>query len=531
MRYIHFFISTAVFRIFSISFYLVDSTSCYKGTVLAWSISRSLAPYNELLLRRQISSPDNENNSPLIAINHQSLPSEPDGDNPAEDPAEDPAEQLPEPNPQQPPAPEPEPNPQPGPAPEPVPDAPPPRPLPKPQPIRIDQSPPGANVPVPVDPVRPPSPGNVPPAPAPVGVPIVPIPIGPVPPPPPAATTSAVPKSPRRPMPVPQPLTGPPRAAAPQPVGGFDRNSRPIPNQPIILTGPEVSDYPSDDQIRRDILRVPRDSTVMYTEIGGLYPVRLFAERDVPPKFLYLDAFPYGYTWSNGRSAKWYQDFLDRLCAVFSDFAMGTVYLVSKFPYGPEFACSMWNRIEYDALKANIDVNEIILVDYTNINRQRVFWNIIYGEIGPNVNPRHKRDTIQTPCPEADSMEDGYPSVSGGPIVDLTPILGANAGWASVDVTQYRREYPDVNSKLDVLILDARGKQIGGLDGAIAVPGQEVVVQSQLPFAVRIIAPATDEEPLQFEYGQLSWDSNDQSRCNFDPWKGGVREGICNFDY
>lgn len=507
MRSISFSISSAVFQLISVFFCSVVAASVTSGDKdndLAWSISGSLAPFNNLFLRREISIPDDQIDSPWIVATHQDLPDNPDEQDSL--PSE--------------PAPELIPDPQPGSAP--VPDSLPENlPLPKPQPVRIDPSQPGANVPVPVDP------GNLPPAPVPAGVPMVPLPIVPllpiVPmPPPAAATTSGLPRTPRT-----------RRPPAPQPVTGFDRTNRPIIESPaqIILPGPDQSDYPSDEQIRQDIFRIPADSTVMYTEVGGLYPVRLFAERSSPQKLLYLDAFPYGYTWTNGRSAKWYQDFLDRLCAIFSDFAVGTVYLVSKYPYGPETDCSMWKRIEYPALQANPDVNEIILVDYTNIDRQRPLWNIQYGEIGPNFSPLHKRESTVSPCPDADTIDDGFPNVPAGLNVDLTPILGAAAGWASVDIVQHRGYYPDVKSKLDVSILNANREQIGVQNDAIAVPGQEVVVQSKLPYALRIIVPANDDEPLQFKYGESSWDSDDLSQCTFDPWKSDIREGSCIFDY
>lgn len=513
MRSIQCLNSSGISHLFSILLCLVVSTSFtsgYKGIVLAWSISGSRASFNELLLRRDIFSPNGENNVLLIDANHQDLaigPDEEDNQSGSE------PEQQPAPEP----APEPIPNPQPGPAPEPVPDPPIRNPLPRPQPVRIDQSQPGVNVPVPVEPSQPQAPGNLPPVPVPVGVPIVPVPIPIVPLPPAGATTSPVPRRPRGPRPV--------------PISGFDGGYRPVPQRPsIILPGPEVSDYPSDEQIRQDILRIPPDATVMYTEIGGLYPVRLFAERFNPPKLLYLDAFPYGYTWQNDRSPRWYQDFVDRLCAIFSDLTVGTVFLVSKFPYGPESDCSVWKRIEYPALQANIDVNEIILVDYTNINRQRPFWNIQDGEVGPNFQLLRKRETNVAPCPDKDGMSSGY-DVPATAVTDLSPIMGAAAGWASVDIVQHRRNYPDLRHMLDVSILDATGKEIRALDGVMADPGQEVVVWSPLPFALRITASASDDDPLHFTYGQLSWDSNDQSMCTFDPWKSEIREGICNFDY
>lgn len=228
---------------------------------------------------------------------------------------------------------------------------------------------------------------------------------------------------------------------------------------------------------------------------------------------------------------KWYQPFLDDVCRVFARITKGTVYLVSKYPYGPEYDCSIWKRIEYPTLQENKQVTKTILVDHTNLDRQRPLWTRQQGEIGSGFKPRRKRQTTVAPCSDADSMQEGYPDVPSGQNVDLTPILGNPAGRVRVDFIQHQRIYPDVNSELDIWILDAKSEQIGALDGAIAAPGQEVVVPSQLPFAVRIIVSDSDSDPLEFRYGELSWDSNDQSRCIFDPWKSGVREGACDFEY
>lgn len=518
MRYIQFFTCSTGFQMISLFFCLVASisfTSGYKSTAPASSISRFLVP-NGQLLRRQISSLNDENNNPLIAANHPDLPSESGAE-------ENPNAQSPELQPQKQPAAEPIPNPQPGPD---------PNPLPKPQPIQIDDSLPFVNVPATVEPPGPNS-GNFPPEPAPAAVPIVPLPIAPVPIvpvplPPPAAATSSAPEKPRRPKLVPQPVQG----FQQNPEITRERPQTPKPKgSPIILTGPAQSDYPDENQILKDALLIPPDGTVMYTEIGGLYPVRKFAEQANPQKFLYMDVFPYGYTWSNGRSAKWYQRFIDDVCRVFARITRGRVYLVSKYPYGPEFDCSVWKRIEYPALQENELVTEIILVDHTNLDRQRLLWTPQDGEIESDFEPRHKRRTTTAPCPDADSMQEGYPDVPLGTNVDPTPILENAAGWARVDIIQHQRTYPDVKSKLDVWILDAKSEQIGALDGAIAVPGQEVVVQSQLPFPVRIIVSDSDFDPLEFRYGELSWNSDDLSRCLLDPWKSGVREGSCDFEY
>ncbi|MCJ1470411.1 hedgehog receptor activity [Pseudocyphellaria aurata] len=486
MQYIQLLVSFSILHVVSIIF-------------CGWPISGSPNPFNELLLRRQIYSITDGNDSPLIAQTHQNFPSTPEE--------------------------EPTPDPQPGPP-------------PNPEPFDVDQTPPG--------PLQPPDPQSRPPSPQPVGVPVPPIlPIVPLPPLPagPSPSPSPSPSPPQRARPVPRPVGGSlpapqplpgslPSLPVPEPVSGFSRNSRrPITRPELILQGPDTSDYPDDDQIRQDIILAPEDGTVMYTEIGSLYPVRYFAENSRPQKYIYSDCFPYGYTWSNGRSGKWYQDFLDRLCRIVCEFASGKVYLVSKYPYGPESKCSVWSRIEFPALTANVLVDEIILVDFTNDGRTRPFWTIQDGKIGPNFGSRHKRDTTTTPCPIEDDMYDPYPNVRGGLSVDLTPILGAAAGWAAVDFVQHRRYDPEVNSKLDVSVINARGEQIGFLDGAVAVPGQEVIVRSQLPFAVRIIVPTSDNEPLHFTYGNLAWDTDDISRCTFDPWKSDVRTGRCKFDY
>lgn len=306
MRYIQLFISFAVLRLISLFF-------------CAWSISGSPTRFNELLLRRDILSPIGEINIPpnLIAADPQDSPSEP---NVPETTPIQPSElltQQPQPQQQQSQsAPEPVPNPQPAPAPPPesqplpapVPQI--PRPLPVSQLLIIDQSPPGS--------LGPSNPGTVAPLPVPVSLPIPPlVPIVPVPPPLAQPSPSPVPQgqTPQRPRLVPQPVSG--SVSSTQLVGGSAAN-RPkteVPKTPSIIV-PGVGDYPSDDQIRNDMFPLPPDTTVMFTEIGGMQPVRRFAERATPHKLLYSDVFPYGYTWSNGRSGEFHQDFLDRLCAI-----------------------------------------------------------------------------------------------------------------------------------------------------------------------------------------------------------------------
>ena len=270
----------------------------------------------------------------------------------------------------------------------------------------------------------------------------------------------------------------------------------------------------------------------MYTETGSLYYPRAFAESFTPPKIIYLDAWPYGYLDINRRSLRWLRDFEERVSEIFSLACSGTVFLVSKFPGGPEYDCSLWSMIEWPALIRNPNVVKIILVNYLDFTQQREIWPNPDSE----TNPKIKRQT--NGCHNADLLQyNGYSGMASGQNIDLTPILGDAAGWASVDVVQYQKSDPDLNPtnnfKLDITILNIHGIDIGHVMGVIAPAGQKIEVTSKLPFALGVTTQ-DDSVNILFDYGRTSWDSNDDSsphKCSFDEWKGAVREGICNFNY
>ena len=118
---------------------------------------------------------------------------------------------------------------------------------------------------------------------------------------------------------------------------------------------------------------IPRDQTVMFTEIGSSSPAAYFAF--INKKMIYKDTFDdYDYTNLNGRSLRWFQDFTDRFCTIYAERAKGTVYLVSRWPNGPSSDCSVWTRAEFPVLKRNRQVTSIILVNYLKFSDQRQYW-------------------------------------------------------------------------------------------------------------------------------------------------------------
>lgn len=298
------------------------------------------------------------------------------------------------------------------------------------------------------------------------------------------------------------------------------------------LTAENVSDYPTDAEIEQAFRGIGPDQAVMFSEIGASTAAADFAHMNNGK--LYEDLFPVDYTIRNGRSKEWHGDFLDRLCRLFAERSSGTVFLISKWPDGPCSIRSVWARIEFPVLKGNKDVTSVLLVDYLNFSRRKVFWAR---------SSQSKRDDLallqgvndQDSCFIDIPAPPNYPSIPPlGGLVDLTPVLGAAAGWARVHVVQLKASKPGIY-QLDISIINARDITIGQVMDANAPAGQEVRVVSKIPFAVRVIAPSRDEDPLGFRYGQDSWDSNDRSeghQCMFSTWKDdGTREGDCIFTY
>lgn len=143
------------------------------------------------------------------------------------------------------------------------------------------------------------------------------------------------------------------------------------------IPGPDVSDYPSDAVIYAICGEIPRDCSVMFTEIGDSFPAKYFAVLN--GKKIYTDLFPEDpepFTKMLGRSLKWYQDFADRYSRIFAERSSGDVFLVSNWPRGPQSRCSVWYRIEYPVLKMNPAVERVILVNKLNYYDQVEIWPV-----------------------------------------------------------------------------------------------------------------------------------------------------------
>lgn len=529
MRRLQISITSCFFHHFSFligGILLTAFTPSYRKTAVASPISCGLSTRNGLVARsnllHRVDDPDTSwlaassniydlNQNDEVVAEHQDLPSDTDDPNASDEPA-----------------PEPYPNPQPGPPP---PFEAEPRPLPKPQPIQIasPQPEPGTDLPVPGDlPPLPPVPLPVP------GALPLPIPDEPIPEHQPRPSDPAK-KYPNA-RPVPQPVGG----VRGGKYGGGQPNPKKNPPEPA----PSESVYPDDDEIRKQFLGVGLDQGVMYTETGSLQYPRAFAESFTPNKLIYLDCWPYGWLdlrMSSQQPIEQFREFNERNSKIFSDACSGTVWLISKFPDGPEYSCSLWSKVEWPALIANPKVVKIILVNYLDFSQQREIWPNPEGDPWPKPKgeadqKKSKRQTVD--CHNADLLQyNDYSGVASGLNVDLTPIMGNAAGWASVDVIQYHKNDPDQNPtdnfKLDITVLNAHGEDIGHQMSVIAPAGQKIQVTSKLPYAVGVTTQ-TDSMDLLFDYAQTSWDSNDKSpyhECFFDEWKGASREGKCKFDY
>lgn len=305
----------------------------------------------------------------------------------------------------------------------------------------------------------------------------------------------------------------------------------------VISSSPEespTSDYPTDTEIELAFNGIGPDQSIMFSEIGASKAATDFARMHNGKVF--EDLFPVDYTKRNGRSKKWYGDFIDRSCRLFADRSIGKVFLISKYPDGPCSTRSVWYRIEFPALKANPAIESVILVNYDNFQQQEILW--ARGSSQQSQRRHYVRalaEDVDDTCfnnPPTSTYQSWLPS---GEQIDLTPILGAAAGWARVHVVQRKRCSTSCIYKLDVSIINARAVTIGQVTGFDAPAGQEVRVVSKTPYVIRVITQERDEDPLVFRYGEDEWSSNDNSfkhQCRFSNWREeGTREGGCIFEY
>lgn len=169
----------------------------------------------------------------------------------------------------------------------------------------------------------------------------------------------------------------------------------------LRFEGPDRSDYPNDQDIRRAFLGVERGKTVVFADLGSndATEVQQFAARFgttwILDAFRSSDGRPY--VFANGRSARWYDDFVERLTRVWLGAASGTVWLVTNFPDGPRVvpACNLWWSVELPLLKLNDNVRIIIRVNRYNFWKINVYLN--------------KRDDDPF-----DPPDDGTPRLPGG---------------------------------------------------------------------------------------------------------------------
>lgn len=113
---------------------------------------------------------------------------------------------------------------------------------------------------------------------------------------------------------------------------------------------------------------------------------------------------------------------------------------------------------------------------------------------------------------------------------------GAISSLATVQVTEYEGNLPAMDQTghphLEISISNTGNEVIGGLQATDAPPGQDLIVWSNLPYALRV---SLNEEVLSFKYAwdtpyAISWDMNDP-KCKIGPWNAGIRGVYCDFTY
>lgn len=172
----------------------------------------------------------------------------------------------------------------------------------------------------------------------------------------------------------------------------------------LRFEGPDRSDYPTDRDIRRAFVGVGRSKTVVFADLGSnrATEAQQFAARFemtwILDAFRKSDGRPF--VFANGRSARWYNDFIERVTRVWLGAASGTVWLITDFPDGPRMvpACSLWWSVELPLLKFNDQVRTIMRVNRKNFLNVNVYFN---------------KDGDEPDSP-TDDKDGGTPSLPGG---------------------------------------------------------------------------------------------------------------------
>lgn len=440
-----------------------------------------------------------------------------------------------------------------------------------------------------------------------------------------------------------------------------DRTSVLAAGPDLRFEGPGESDYPNDDGIRQSFLGVKPGKTVVFADLGRNDATEAQECARVLDKTFIYDAFPKSFLFRNGRSPRWYSDFIERVTRIWLGAASGIVFLVTNYPDGPSVrpSCKLWWFVELPLLKLNENVRVIARVNRRNFwiknvyldkdekdpfdpNKRgngdlprlpggnggsifgvgigagvgsmgglgagagtglgvgagtRVWQELVHGPylplsggdgskdeiyngdgvktdvlgntIGflPSGNPPTVTDEQQATvdidgafdasgifkrqsnpnCYDWSDVPD-FPTFPGDPRLttyfegdpDPQYFDMAKGGWALIQVTQYAKIFPLLqisdDYKLDLWIRDPANNDqlLGSVVSADAPQDQQIQVVSLLPFALDVWTGATDDDPLHFRYGELEWDSNDNSdehKCLFEHWTTEKRQGTCNLHY
>ncbi|KAF2826947.1 hypothetical protein CC86DRAFT_466719 [Ophiobolus disseminans] len=106
---------------------------------------------------------------------------------------------------------------------------------------------------------------------------------------------------------------------------------------------------------------------------------------------------------------------------------------------------------------------------------------------------------------------------------------GYRPGWCGVHVTQYQKPDPSKDQyTLEARVVDANQNEIGSSGGK---KGSKLVFNSKLWLPFVINSRAVDADPLDFEYDNVRWNSNDSKdhHCSVGNYDHGKREIDCGF--
>jgi hypothetical protein len=110
-----------------------------------------------------------------------------------------------------------------------------------------------------------------------------------------------------------------------------------------------------------------------------------------------------------------------------------------------------------------------------------------------------------------------------------TNARGYAPGWCGVHVVQYQKPDPSKDLyKLEAKVFDANQNEIGNSAGK---HDRVITFGSKLPASFTIRTRAVDNDPVDFEYSNAKWDSNnkDTHHCSVGKYDNGKREIDCGF--